>query len=178
MFTSLATRSVLGLSALFALLVTLSVQQSPAQTTSRTLEPSGAPGQTNVVIGQATTVVSSVHYQAYLQLTCATLSCSGSFPPPGDKHRLNVTRLNCGFGGTAGAKPAIGQLILHNSANTPLLAEYLAADYSVSDGTHMVDQPIDIQVSAKQHVAVSLSLLSGTASTGYCTATGTLDTLQ
>jgi hypothetical protein len=124
---------------------------------------------------EAATVVSSVHYQKYFPLSCGGTQCSVRLPAPGVKRRLNVTRITCGFNGTG--TPSVSQIVLENASNVAVLVDYLPADYSVS-GSHMLNQAVDIQVGATQHIAVFLGLVTGTLSGAFCTATGTLDTLQ
>jgi hypothetical protein len=71
----------LALPVLSALLVMLSGQPWTGQI-SRAFVPAGKAGETEVVVGAAATVLSSVHYQARLVLTCADESCAGNSPSP------------------------------------------------------------------------------------------------
>lgn len=167
----------LALPVLSALLVMLSGQPSTGQI-SRAFVPAGKAGETEVVVGAAATVLSSVHYQARLVLTCADESCAGKFPKPGAKRRLNVTRITCFLVGTAGSTFSIGGVQLQNATDGLVLDEYLPGVYSSSNGAHTLNQAIDIQVSANWHIAAALVIATGDAVEAACTATGTLDTLQ
>lgn len=163
---------------LSALLVTLSGQPSPAQT-SNAFAPAGKPEEAQVMIGAEATVLSSVHYQARRVLSCGGTLCSGNFPAVGPKRRLNVTRMNCFIQGTAGSTFSIGVVQLKNASNGILLDEYLPGVYSAPNGFHTLNQAIDMEVIATRHITVNLVVSTGdTASAGVCTATGTLDTLQ
>jgi hypothetical protein len=172
-------RSALALPMLSALLVTLSGQPSPAQT-SNAFAPAGKPGEAQVMAGTEATVLSSVHYQARRVLSCGgSPLCSGSFPAVGAKRRLNVTRMNCFIQGTAGSTFSAGAVEMMDASNLFLMDEYLPGAYSAPNGFHTLNHAIDMEVIATRHIKVSLVLSAGaTASAGVCTATGTLDTLQ
>jgi hypothetical protein len=177
MFASTTIRSALTLSMLSALLVTLSGQPSPAQL-SRAFTPAGSPGQANVLVGEAATVLSSMHYQARLFLTCNGTTCSGEFPAIAAKRRLNLTRMTCALVGTAGSTFSAGVAKLTSALSNELLPEFLPSVFSDSGGRHTLNEALDLRANATQHVAVDLFLASGTANSSVCTATGTLDKLQ
>jgi hypothetical protein len=128
--------------------------------------------------GPAAAVLSSVHYQAQIVLSCGGILCSGTFPPVAAKRRLNVTRMTCLMQGTAGSTFSFAAVQLRNASNGFVLDQLLPSAYSSSDGIHTLNQAIDMQVIAGRRVAIALILATGTASAGRCTATGTLDTLQ
>lgn len=130
------------------------------------------------MIAQAATVTSTDHYQKQIKPTCSGVDCSGNFPAPGAGHRLNLTRITCLLNGTAGSTFAIGGIILHTANNGDALVEYLPTIFSASNGLQTLNQAIDVQLAANQHIEVDLQLASGAANSGVCTATGTLDTLQ
>jgi hypothetical protein len=177
MFKSTTIRSALALS---GLLLALSGQPSPAQT-SRALAAAGKPGQTNVIIGQAATVASSVHYQAQRFLSCSggSTECSGDFPVVGANHRLNLTRISCIIAANGGSTYEQGQARLQNASNVTVLREFLPVDFASSDAAFTVNQPIDMQVAANQHLQVDFVMTPGSVATAsVCTATGTLETLQ
>jgi hypothetical protein len=178
MFTSTTRRLGLTLPMLSAVLVTLSGQPSPAEP-SGTFAPAGSPGQANVMVGQAATVLSTAHYQAQLTLSCGGSSCGGNFPTIAAKRRLNVTRIACGINASAGSTFSVGEIVLANATANQVLVELLTGIFSNSAGqVHSVNQAVDMQVKATQHVFVALGVASGTVSNGLCTATGTLETLQ
>ena len=126
----------------------------------------------------AATVVSSQHYQKEIPLTCGAQTCSGTFPKPGTTHQLNLTRMSCQLRGPAGSEYDTGQLQLHASDGSHVLYEHLPVEHSSSNGYHILDRAIDVQVGAKQYINVDLFLVGGSALYGFCTAFGTLDTLQ
>jgi hypothetical protein len=132
-----------------------------------------------VTAAQGATVVSTAHYQHELFLNCSSSFCSGDFPKPGANHQLNLTRANCELIGQSGSTFALGLVELLSSSGGHILYEWLPANLSAPDGHHLINQEIDMQVAASQHVNVTLYLTSGgTAAPAICTLTGTLDTLQ
>jgi hypothetical protein len=157
MFTSTTIRAALALPALSALLLTLS---------------------TAAMTAQAATVTSTVHFQRKITLNCSGILCSGNFPAPGTNRRLNVTRVTCTLQGPGGSTVKIGAIALMNASNVVLLPEYMPVIYSSSDGTHTLNQAVDMQIASTEHMQIILELVSGTPSGSLCTATGTLDTLQ
>lgn len=155
MFASTARRSALALLALPSLALTLFADGTQAQ---------------------AATVA---HYQKQVSLTaCAGGTCTGSFPAPGANRRLTVTRMNCFIGGQNGGLFAFGNVELRNASNIRVVSQYMPNVFTSSGGLHTINQAIDMQVSATQHLFVTLQMASGTASGATCTATGTLETLQ
>jgi hypothetical protein len=177
MFTFTTKRFALTLPFLSALLVSLSGQPLAAQP-APVFAASGSPGETNVMVAQAATVVSTAHYQAQLTLGCANSTCAGDFPAVAAKRRLNITRITCGIVGSAGSTFSIAQALLQNANNITLLSEFPTAVFSGSNGLHSVNQAIDMQIHTARHLRVVLVLASGTVGNGICTATGTLETLQ
>jgi hypothetical protein len=170
-------RVALTLPALSALLVALSGQ--PAAASSRTLAPNLAPGQARVMTAAAASVVSSMHYQAELDLSCSNTTCAGDFPAPGPHRQLTVTRISCVLIGTASAAFRNGNVELVNLAGAHLLFEHLPVDYfDSSGGVHTLNRAVDVRVGSQQHVKIDLNLETGAAALADCTATGTLDTLQ
>jgi hypothetical protein len=178
MFTSIPRRFALTLPMLSALLVTLSGQPSPAAPLG-TFVPAGSPGQANVMVGQAATVLSTAHYQAQLGLTCTGNNiCSGNFPAVAPKRRLNLTRITCILQGSAGSTFAVGESVLTNANSSSSSAQFLPPAFTSSTGVHTINQAVDMQVKATQYVLVAFILAAGTFSSAVCTATGTLETLQ
>ena len=129
-------------------------------------------------LSEAATVVSSVHYQKKLILSCVPGSCAGQFAAPGAGKRLNLTRMNCGLFASSGSEFSYGAVHLRNASNSTVLVQYLPGVFSASTGVHTINQEVDFQVGAQQHISVSLQLASSTVASGECTGTGTLDTLQ
>jgi hypothetical protein len=72
----------------------------------------------------------------------------------------------------------VAEIDLLSAINVVVLPEFPPIGFSSAAGRHTLNQTVDIQVAATQHIGVSLVLASGTASSSICTATGTLDTLQ
>jgi hypothetical protein len=129
---------------------------------------------------QAATVVSSAHYQTQIVLSdCTTIQCLGTFPAPGANHRLNITRINCYLLTLINARFEWGHMDLVNANNKVILAEYLPIDFDSSDGQqHVLNQALDIQVAATQHINVAFDIEAGHFIRGTCTGMGTLDTLR
>jgi hypothetical protein len=136
-----------------------------------------ASGQVREVVGPAATVVATAHYQAEITLSCSSDTCSGGFPKPGNKRRLNITRISCSVLGASGTTFALGRIELISANLVHVLYQWLPVDYSSPNGRHMLNRAVDMQVGSQQ-IAALLFILSGTAANGTCTASGTLDTLQ
>jgi hypothetical protein len=177
MFKSTTIRAALTQPVLSILLIALSGQPASAQLPV-VFKPAGGAEQPTVIIAQTATVVSSAHYQAKLALSCGGALCFGQFPTPAAKHRLNLMRMTCFLQGTTNSTFDIAEIDLLNANNVVLLPEFPIVGFSSPTGRHTLNQAVDIQVAATQYIGVSLVLASGTASSGGCTATGTLDTLQ
>ena len=174
MFTSTTKRAALALS---GLILALSGQPSPAQT-SHAFMPAGKPGEAQVLVGAAAAVLASAHYQARLVLNCSGFGCFGVFPAVATKRQLNLTRMNCLMEADDGSVFSHGVVRLETAAAGLLLDEYLPFGHSSPFGEHTLNQEIDMQVIATRHIKVFLILSSGNVSSGSCTASGTLDTLQ
>lgn len=160
--------------------LSLSGAPSPAQAPGAPA-PRAAPGQVVEAIAPAATVVSTVHYQAHLGLTCSLRACSGELPRLGARRRLNLTRMSCYLQGTTGAPFFTGFVELRSADDSFVLVQWLPVDHSGSDGFsvyHQLNRAVDVQVGPRQHIEVRLSLGSGTALSASCAAAGTLDTLQ
>ena len=157
------------------LFIALSADPSPAQSPGL---HAGKPGQVREVIGPAATVIGTAHYQAELVLPCpGGNNCSGDFPKPGNKRRLNITRMSCSIVGVGGSTLFVsGHAELLSAGDTHILRQWLPVDHS-SGSTHTLNRAVDMQVGSQQHIGVFF-LLSGTAFSATCTASGTLDTLQ
>jgi hypothetical protein len=140
-----------------------------------------APGQVAESIGKAAAIVETVPYQATLNVICADRACTGSLPKVGARRRLNIMRVTCLMGGSTGSTYSTGQIQLIGGDNSPLFQiQFLplghSADHEGIDFTfHTVNSAVDMRVSPRQHIKVSLYLGSGTAKTGMCSASGTLD---
>jgi len=130
------------------------------------------------ISAQAATVVSTAHYQKQITLACSGINCSGNFPALASKTRLNLTQMNCLIQASAGSTFSLGGVGVVNANNGIVAPEHFSSVYSSSDGNHVVNLAVDMQVAATQHIQVSFNLASGTPGHGYCTATGTMDTLQ
>jgi hypothetical protein len=136
-----------------------------------------APKHPTEMIAPAATVVSTVHYQAQIALTCVGSGCQGSFATPGANHRLNVTRISCYMRGPSGATYEWGEAELQNETNNPLFSQYLPADFTGADGSQLINRAVDVRVSANQHLLVRIQLANFQAYYAYCSATGTKETL-
>lgn len=135
------------------------------------------PGGSVEMIGPAAVVISTVHYQAAITLTCGGNNCGGDFTKPGANCRLNATRISCVFAGDTGSTYSDGKLELRTAADVALLAEWLPVNSSASNGAHMISRAVDLQVAATQHLSLYLALASGSSIGAKCTVTGTLSTL-
>jgi hypothetical protein len=131
---------------------------------------------------QAVTVISTAHYQKQFNLNCSGTQCLGSIPAPGTKRQLNITRITCFLAGASGSQFEHGEMVLETATNSIVVNEYLPVGYSASFGSGVavtLNQAVDMQVAATQHVVLAFDWVSGgTAIQTLCTATGTLDTLQ
>ncbi len=140
--------------------------------------PNLAAGQMHEMIAPAATVISTVHYQAELSLTCVASSCTGDFPKPGFQKRLNITRMTCILLASSGSAFGTGSMELLSKTNDHLLVEFLPLDYASPSSEHYtLNRAVDVQVSANQHIRVALFLPSGTPKNALCSASGTLDSL-
>jgi hypothetical protein len=140
-----------------------------------------APGHSVEVIAPAVTVVSTVHYQAELQLTCTgvdrTASCSGDFPKVRAKHRLNITRMSCFYDASIGSTFSNAGIDLIDSTGALVLEEITPLGFSSSEGAHSLNSAVDLQIEAGQHMSVGVVLAVGTPNFAFCTTTGILSTL-
>jgi hypothetical protein len=171
-------RPGLASAVLVVLVLTLTGAPSRAQVPGP-LATNLAPGQVRETIGQAATVVSTVHYQAEFVLICGGTNCYGSFPKPGQSHRLNLTRVTCLAYSSNTAYFGYGHIELRASDDSHRLYEYLPVGYSSnSDIYTTLNGAVDVQVGANQYIHIFLYFLNGNPSYGTCSATGTLDTLQ
>ena len=131
------------------------------------------------MVGAEATVLSSAHYQARLVLNCNGIGCVGDFPAVANKRRLNLTRMTCFMQSVSGGSVySTGAVRLQTAANGFVLEEYLPVGHSSPLGGHTLNQEIDMQAIATRHISVLLILATGTAGSGTCTASGTLDALQ
>jgi hypothetical protein len=158
------------------LFLSLSANPSSAQVSGL---HAGKPGQVREVIGPSATVIATEHYQAELTLSCGLDVCSGSFPKPGNKHRQNITRISCYVDSTDGSTFNYGFAELKSANNVRILRQWLPADHSSSAGVHTLNRAVDMQVGSEQNIRVVLFVdATSTVGDGYCTASGTRDTLQ
>src|SRR2546425_1673770 len=72
------------------------------------------------MIGPAAAVLSTVHYQAKIVLTCFGSNCFGNFPKPGANHRINVTRVSCYMRGPDGSTYEWGEVELQDETDVTL----------------------------------------------------------
>jgi hypothetical protein len=175
MLTSAKRR--LALPMLAALFVTLSGAPAPAQSAGALAERA-KPGQVMETIAPAATVVSTVHYQAELGLSCSGSQCFGAFPKLGENRRLTVTRITCYLQGGSDSTFYFGSISVV-AATTVLLSEFLPEDYSNSIGVHIFNRAVDVQVASGQYIYVASSVVNGDyAESTTCSVAGTLDRLQ
>jgi hypothetical protein len=135
------------------------------------------PGQVREVVRPAATVIATEHYQAEIGLICGGFSCSGHFPKPGNKRQLNITRMSCYIINGSGSTYYNGSAELQSAAGSHVLYQWLPADYSISVGYHLLNRAVDFLVGSQQHLFVNFGF-SNAPIVGFCTATGTRDTLQ
>ena len=176
MLKSVTARAALKASALSAFFLMLSGGSVPAQA-PRALEAGGKPGTATVMIAPAAKVVSTVHYQANLILTCLPSVCSGKFPAPGAHRRLNVTRMTCSITGPTNSTFYFGELVLYNANQHVLLVQHLPGEHTSQDYSSL-NRAVDVQAVSTQYIGVTLALVGGNAIFAACDATGTMDTLQ
>jgi hypothetical protein len=132
------------------------------------------PGQTAEVVGPALTVVSTVHYQAFIELVCQPNGCSGPFRKVGRNRRLNITRMSC-YVSTNPPTKAAGYIQLANdTASNPLLQFLPVDDFDADSGTNLFNSAVDMQVPSGWHLSVQFNVATGTPNQALCTATGTL----
>jgi hypothetical protein len=166
-----------SLPVLSALLLTMSGAPRLAEA-AQSLAPKLAPGQVSEMIGQAATVLSTVHYQVDLAFTCGGSGCIGDFPKPGANHRLNITRISCYMRGPSGSTFEFGEAQVQDKTNqATYLREYLPADFTGADGSQLINRAVDMQIGANQHLHVIIQLANFMANYGQCTATATMETL-
>jgi hypothetical protein len=163
-----------------AIVFIIAAMESPPATAQsrRAFDPASklALGRATEMIAPAAVVLSTVHYQAELPLSCGANVCAGDFPRPGVNRRLNATRVTCLFQGSSDSTYNRGWIELRALADSHLLYQFLPVDYQ-STGAHVINRAIDVQVGAKQHLRIDLRMGIGDASSGTCSVTGALDTL-
>src|SRR5438132_4546956 len=86
------------------------------------------------MIGPAAAVLSTVHYQAKIVLTCFGSNCFGNFPKPGANHRINVTRVSCYMRGPDGSTYEWGEVELQDETDVILQLDF-AGDSGSAAGT-------------------------------------------
>src|SRR5256885_17066331 len=108
------------------------------------------------MIGPAAAVLSTVHYQAKIVLTCFGSNCFGNFPKPGANHRINVTRVSCYMRGPDGSTYEWGEVELQDETDVTLPLDSAGGPWG-QGGTHGFN--------TETHVPLHASAL-GTASHG------------
>jgi hypothetical protein len=163
--------------AALALLITAS--NGVAQT-NRWPDPQRAPGQVVEMVGKSVTVVKTVHYQVMLSLTCGGgASCFGHFPSAGNKRQLNITRMSCLLQASNGASTFDqGQIVLLTAGNASRLTQQLPVNFSSSNGYHLINRAVDMEVPTGMHLFAVFQFTSGIMNAATCTATGTLSVLR
>jgi hypothetical protein len=146
-------------------LLSVSCNPSAAQVADRVVE----------MIATEAAVLSTVHYQAELTLQCGANSCAGNFPRPGAKRRLNITRITCLLQATSTYDR--GWIALRAADGSHRLYQFLPADFVSPSSSIVINRAVDVQIISLQYIRVDLRV-EGDATSGTCTATGTLDTLQ
>lgn len=137
-----------------------------------------APGQSVEAIAPAVTVLSTVHYQAMLALSCGFHTCYGSFPNAAAKRRINVTRISCTITSqNANSVFGTGEVDLYNSTLTLLARQELVNIHTNAAGVHSTNDAIDLLVASGQHIYVSLLISNDNAFIGSCSVSGTMDVL-
>jgi len=164
------------LAALAAILQSTVSSPHAATAADRPALPHLPPGQSVTLVSAALTVLSTQHYQIMIGLNCSAATCIGEFPKPGAKRRTNITRLSCYVLSANGSVYTSGWTALLNSQGQTLLNQFLPVDFSSTIGDHQLNRAVDFLVTTSQHLEVVLHATSSYV--GYCTATGTLETLQ
>jgi hypothetical protein len=146
---------------------------------AQTVRPPDVPTQSVEMIAPAAAITSTVHYEATVPLTCNVVVCEGRFPRPGRNQLITATRLSCGF--TVSNNSPIG--VIHADVlkgnGTRGAMEYLPIDYTYPQGYNIINQAIDLQVVGREQLDLLIVFSAGNAaaSSGACTATGTLSTM-
>jgi hypothetical protein len=154
-------------------------EQAAAQTVTPRI-PSLPPGQGAETIGPAATIVSTVHYQVKVPLSCNIAACEANFPRPGRNRLITVTRLSCAFVVSNNSPILIVSADDVDSKNTHSIQEYLPIAYTYPQGYNIINQAIDMQIVGTHHLDLIIDFSAGNASSssGACTASGTLSTMQ
>ena len=191
--TTRASRiAVLAGAALFGLAGS-ALHPALAQTTRADAKQAGPQTQVQghgaLMIAAPATVVSTVHYQETVFLTCDQnlRTCSGDFSQAAPHHQFNVTRISCLITINAArlSNFHFGLISVFNSRTSQTMLETLSGDFSTvntvdGEAYHTLNSAVDMQVTANQHLHIFLQGSPGDNSvtdTGFCAASGTLDKL-
>jgi len=79
--------------------------------------------------------------------------------------------------GPDGATYEQGQVDLMDETGNALLHAYVPVNSTGAGGSQLINQAFDLRVGASQYLSIGIQLANFTASTAYCTATGTMETL-
>jgi hypothetical protein len=135
-------------------------------------------GETRVLITPDAQVLSTAHYQATASNGCSGSACVVTFPRPGAGKRLNATRVYCLLQASTNTPNFnYARVELQDTLNTVLMAQYINNVFKSASGTFTLNNPIDFQVAAGQHLAVAILLTAANADFAFCTISGTLSTL-
>ena len=157
-----------------AILVSFLTVPSIAETS---VEATARPTRTKIV--PEATVVSTAHYSDVISFSCNAAQgfCVGYLPyiVP-SRRRLNLTRISCYMQSSTYSTYATGKISLMPDGE---MLQYLPVDHTTDFGHHVLNRAIDVKLTARQYVGVSLILASGgQANDAHCTVQGTLETLQ
>lgn len=144
---------------------------------SQAAQAQRAPAKPLVMIEPMLTVLSTAHYQATAGNSCSGSACSVAFPAPGKKKRLTVTRVYCLLQTTNGPSLNYARAELLSSVNSLLMAQYVTQTIKSLSGTITLNDAIDLQVGATEHINVTMTLTGNTADYMLCAISGTLATL-
>jgi len=124
---------------------------------------------------KAAAVAGSVtHFQAAATANCSGSSCLVPFASPAADTRVNLTRVSCLLQSSNNAsKYNYGRVELQKANNSLVLGQFINNVFSSDNGTHTVNDAIDLEVKDTQHITVFLSLTTATAQYAFCTVSGT-----
>ncbi len=139
--------------------------------------PSVSGGKSEMIEPQAT-VVSENHYQATFTLTCASTICSLHLPAVVTDRRLNVRWVSCAVTSVPSALFLNGSFQVRNNNQALLLTQFIGSTIHSVAGVHILNQEMDVIISANRHGFILLQVTGGTIGGATCTLNGALQTLQ
>ena len=144
---------------------------------SHAAQAQNAPARPQVMIEPTVTVLSTAHYQATIGNSCSGSSCAVTFPAPGPHKRLAATRVYCLLQSTGSPGLNFARAELLSSINSLLMGQYVTQVFRSASGTFTLNDVIDLQVAATQHISVTIDLTGNSADFMLCAISGTIATL-